>query len=65
MAHARRAVRVAELLSAAEAELAASLSDDGELSRWLSRLTDILHRHRPGRQGLTLDQTGNEPITSA
>ena len=33
--------RVAELLSAAEAELAASLSDDGELSRWLSRLTDI------------------------
>ena len=34
-------VRVAELLPTAEAELAASLSDDGELSRWLSRLTDI------------------------
>jgi DNA-binding MarR family transcriptional regulator len=34
--------RVSALLSAAEARLAASLGDDGELSRWLNRLTDIL-----------------------
>lgn len=34
--------RLAALLSAAEARLAASLGDDGELARWLSRLTDIL-----------------------
>jgi len=39
--------RVSELLSAAEAGLAASLSDDGELSRWLSRLTDILTAPAP------------------
>lgn len=39
--------RVHELLSAAEAGLAASLGDDGELSRWLSRLTDILTAPAP------------------
>lgn len=39
--------RVSELLSSAEAGLAASLSDDGELSRWLSRLTDILTAPAP------------------
>jgi len=39
--------RVSELLSAAEAGLAASLGDDGELSRWLGRLTDILTARRP------------------
>jgi DNA-binding MarR family transcriptional regulator len=39
--------RVSELLSAAEAGLAASLSDDGELSRWLSRLIDVLTAPAP------------------
>jgi DNA-binding MarR family transcriptional regulator len=39
--------RVAELLSAAETGLTSSLSDDGELYRWLSRLTDLLTTHAP------------------
>lgn len=39
--------RAAALLSAAEAELAASLGDDGELSRWLNRLADILTAPAP------------------
>jgi DNA-binding MarR family transcriptional regulator len=34
--------RASALLSVAEAELAAIVGDDGELSRWLNRLTDIL-----------------------
>lgn len=34
--------RAAALLSADEADLAASLGDDGALSRWLHRLTDVL-----------------------
>ena len=34
--------RAAAVLTAAEAELAISLGDAGELSRWLTRLTDVL-----------------------
>src|SRR5215469_10819531 len=34
--------RAAELLSAAEAELAAALGDNGDLSRLLDRFTDVL-----------------------
>lgn len=39
--------RAAALMSAAEAELAASLGDDGELSRWLNRLADVLTAPAP------------------
>jgi DNA-binding MarR family transcriptional regulator len=34
--------RAAALLTAAEAELAVRLGDAGDLSRWLTRLTDVL-----------------------
>lgn len=40
--------RAAALLSAAEAELAADLGDDGELSRLLTRLADVLTVRAPG-----------------
>lgn len=39
--------RAYELLSAAEARLVATLSDDGEVSRWLGRLTDVLTAPAP------------------
>ncbi len=39
--------RASAVLTAAEAELTASLGDDGELSRWLNRLADILTAPAP------------------
>jgi DNA-binding MarR family transcriptional regulator len=39
--------RTAALLAAAEAELTGSLGDNGELSRWLTRLSEILEARTP------------------
>jgi DNA-binding MarR family transcriptional regulator len=43
--------RVSRLVGAIEADLLAALGDDGELARWLTRLSEILDARRVGSPG--------------